>query len=81
MLVIIGVRPDGTKERVAIGEGFAETKETWTDLLLDLKGRGLATGPMLATGDGALGFWAAMEEVYPETTAQRSKLVSLREAN
>lgn len=71
LLVIIGVRPDGTKERVAIGEGFAETKEAWTDLLLDLKKRGLAAGPLLATGDGALGFWAAMEEVYPETTAQR----------
>jgi transposase-like protein len=71
LLVIIGVRPDGTKERIAIGEGFAETKEAWTDLLLDLKKRGLAAGPLLATGDGALGFWAAMEEVYPETTAQR----------
>lgn len=71
LLVIIGVRPDGTKERLAIGEGFAETKEAWTDLLLDLKKRGLATGPLLATGDGALGFWAAMQEVYPETTPQR----------
>lgn len=71
LLVIIGVRPDGTKERVAIGEGFAETKEAWTDLLLDLKKRGLATGPLLATGDGALGFWAAMQEVYPEATTQR----------
>lgn len=71
LLVIIGVRPDGTKERVAIGEGFAETKEAWTGLLLDLKKRGLAVGPLLATGDGALGFWAAMQEVYPETTAQR----------
>jgi transposase-like protein len=71
LLVIIGVRPDGTKERVAIGEGFAETKEAWTDVLLDLKKRGLATGPLLATGDGALGFWAAMQEVYPEATTQR----------
>lgn len=71
LLVIIGVRPDGLKERIAIGEGFAETKEAWMDLLLDLKRRGLAAGPLLATGDGALGFWAAMQEVYPETTAQR----------
>jgi transposase-like protein len=71
LLVIIGVRPDGTKEQVAIGEGFSETKEAWTDLLLDLKKRGLATGPLLATGDGALGFWSAMQEVYPETSAQR----------
>ena len=71
LLVIIGVLPDGTKERIAIGEGFAETKEAWTDLLLDLKKRGLASGPLLATGDGALGFWAAMQEVYPETISQR----------
>jgi putative transposase len=47
LLVIIGVRPDGVKERVAIGEGFAETKEAWTDLLLDLQKRGLAAGPLL----------------------------------
>jgi len=71
LLVIIGVLPDGTKERVAIGEGFAETKEAWVDVLLDLKRRSLALGPLLATGDGALGFWSAMEEVYPETTTQR----------
>lgn len=71
LLVIIGVLPDGTKERVAIGEGFAETKEAWVDILLDLKRRGLAIGPLLATGDGALGFWSAMQEVYPETSTQR----------
>jgi transposase-like protein len=71
LLVIIGVKPDGSKERVAIGDGLRESKESWRDLLLDLKERGLKTGPLLATGDGAMGFWAALNEVYPETRHQR----------
>jgi putative transposase len=58
LLVIIGVRPDGTKEWVAI-----------SDVLRDLKARGLQTGPRLAVGDGALGFWGALDQVYPETAA------------
>jgi transposase-like protein len=71
LLVIIGVKQDGSKERVAIGDGLRESKESWRDLLLDLKERGLPTGPLLATGDGAMGFWAALNEVYPETRHQR----------
>jgi transposase-like protein len=71
LLVIIGVRPDGRKERVAIGDGYRESKASWQELLLDLKSRGLQAGPLLAVGDGAMGFWAALEEVFPTTRAQR----------
>ncbi len=71
LLVIIGVTPDGRKERVAIGDGLRESKESWKDILLDLKQRGLQHGPLLAVGDGAMGFWAAREEVFPATRAQR----------
>lgn len=71
LLVIIGVTPDGKKERVAIADGFRESKASWAEVLLDLKARGLQSGPRLAIGDGAMGFWAALEEVFPSTTAQR----------
>ncbi|AKC68687.1 IS256 family transposase [Pandoraea oxalativorans] len=71
LLVIIGVKPDGTKERVAISDGYRESKASWAELLLDLKKRGLQSGPLLACGDGAMGFWAAMEEVFPQTEHQR----------
>lgn len=71
LLVIIGVTPDGRKERVAIGDGYRESKDAWKEILLDLKARGLQAGPLLATGDGAMGFWAALEEVFPTTRAQR----------
>jgi putative transposase len=71
LLVIIGVKPDGTKERVAIGDGFRESKDAWCELLLDLKARGLQSGPLLATGDGAMGLWAALAEVFPKTRHQR----------
>ena len=71
LLVIIGVRPDGTKEWVAIGDGLRESTESWLDVLRDLKARGLQTGPRLAVGDGALGFWGALDQVYPETVHQR----------
>jgi putative transposase len=71
LLVIIGVTPDGKKERVAIADGFRESKASWQEVLLDLKARGLQAGPLLATGDGAMGFWAALEEVFPATRAQR----------
>ena len=70
LLVIIGVTPEGRKERVAIADGFRESKESWQQLLLDLKARGLKAGPLLATGDGAMGFWAALEEVFPSTCAK-----------
>ncbi len=71
LLVILGVTPDGRKERVAIDDGLRESKESWQALLLDLKARGLQHGPMLAVGDGAMGFWAALEEVFPTTRTQR----------
>jgi putative transposase len=71
LLVIIGVRAEGTKEFVAISDGLRESTESWLDVLRDLKARGLVLGPRLAVGDGALGFWKALEQVYPETTHQR----------
>lgn len=71
LLVIIGVKPDGTKERVAIADGYRESKDSWRELLLDLKARGLQSGPLLASGDGAMGLWAALEEVFAQTRHQR----------
>ncbi len=71
LLVVIGVLPDGRKELVTIGDGLRESKESWLDVLRDLAGRGLSVGPRLAVGDGALGFWAALDEVYPGTRRQR----------
>ncbi len=71
LLVIIGVMPDGTKERVAIADGYRESKDAWRDVLLDLKARGLQGGPLLASGDGAMGLWAALAEVFPQTRHQR----------
>jgi putative transposase len=71
LLVIIGVTADGTKEWVAIADGLRESTESWLDVLRDLRERGLKGGPRLAVGDGALGFWSALEQVYPETAHQR----------
>lgn len=69
-LVVVGVRPDGTKELVAIEDGYRESTESWLTVLRDLKRRGMRA-PVLAVGDGALGFWAAVGEVWPETREQR----------
>ena len=69
-LVIIGVRPDGVKEVIALEDGYRESTESWSTLLRDLKQRGLEA-PRLAIADGALGFWAALRQVYPETEEQR----------
>lgn len=71
LLVILGVTPEGGKQRIAIGDGYRESKESWKEILLDLKRRGLQAGPLLAIGDGAMGFWAAMSEVFPQTRHQR----------
>ena len=71
LLVILGVTPEGGKQRIAIGDGYRESKESWKEILLDLKQRGLQAGPLLAIGDGAMGFWAAMSEVFPQTRHQR----------
>jgi putative transposase len=69
-LVIIGVRADGTKELVALSDGHRESTESWADLLRDCRRRGMHA-PVLAVGDGALGFWTALREVFPETREQR----------
>lgn len=69
LLVIMGVTPDGKKERVAITDGLRESKASWSEVLIGLKARGLQYGPLLAVGDGAMGFWAALEEVFPATRA------------
>jgi transposase-like protein len=69
-LVLIGVRADGHKELVAVGDGFRESIESWSELLRDLKRRGMRA-PVVAIGDGALGFWGALREVFPESREQR----------
>ena len=71
MLVVMGATDDGRKELVAIGDGHRESKESWRTVLGDLKRRGLTHEPSLAIGDGALGFWAALEEEFPGTRHQR----------
>ena len=71
LLVIIGATPEGKKELVGLADGLRESAQSWCDPLLDLKRRGLASGPQLAVGDGALGFWKALDEVWPTTRAQR----------
>jgi len=71
LLVIIGATEDGTKELVAIEGGFRESEVCWTQLMLNLKGRGLKFGPELAVGDGALGFWNALSKVYGHSRRQR----------
>jgi len=71
LLVIIGATPEGKKELVGLNDGVRESAQSWRELLLDLKRRGLAMGPELAVADGALGFWQAVEEVWPQTRGQR----------
>ena len=72
LLVIIGVLPDGTKEFVAIDDGIRESEQSWYELLVHLRDRqGLSTAPQLAIGDGALGFWKAITQVFPTTRHQR----------
>ena len=70
VLVIIGVRADGTKELVAMADGYRESSESWAALLRDCARRGMRA-PVLAVGDGALGFWKALREVFPDTREQR----------
>ena len=69
-LVMIGVRPDGTKELIAVEDGYRESAESWKTVLRDLKRRGMRA-PVVAIGDGALGFWAAVRDVWPKTREQR----------
>jgi len=69
-LVVIGVRADGEKRLLACADGYRESTESWAEVLRDLRDRGM-TAPVLAVGDGALGFWAALGDVFPETREQR----------
>ncbi|MER7195498.1 IS256 family transposase [Streptomyces flaveolus] len=70
VLVLIGVRADGSKELVALKDGYRESAESWADLMRDCARRGMCA-PVLAVGDGALGFWKALAEVFPQTREQR----------
>jgi len=70
LLVLLGARPDGTKELIAVEDGYRESTESWAHVLRDLRRRGMRA-PVLAIGDGALGFWAAVRDVWPETAEQR----------
>lgn len=71
VLVVIGATADGKKELLAIQDGYRESEQSWKELLLDLKHRGLSVDPKLAVGDGALGFWKALPQVFGSTRGQR----------
>jgi transposase-like protein len=71
ILVLMGATAEGKKELIAIADGYRESEQSWTELLLDVKSRGLEVEPKVATGDGALGFWAALKKVCPTTRQQR----------
>ena len=71
MLLLIGATPEGKKELVGFQTGVRESAQSWRELLIDIKRRGLEIAPDLAVGDGALGFWKAIEEIFPGTTHQR----------
>ncbi len=71
ILVLMGATPDGKKELIAVHDGHRESEQSWKELLLDCRSRGLTVDPKLATGDGALGFWKAVRQVYPATREQR----------
>lgn len=71
ILIIIGATKDGKKELVCVSDGYRESKQSWKEVLLDLKRRGLAVSPKLAVGDGALGFWSALDEIFPDVRRQR----------
>ena len=71
ILVVLGATVDGKKELLAIADGYRESAQSWKEVLLDLQARGLEEPPKLAVGDGALGFWKALAEVFPSTPGQR----------
>lgn len=71
ILVLMGATADGRKELIAVLDGYRESEQSWSELLLDLKQRGLAIAPKITVGDGALGFWAALRKVFPEKMEQR----------
>jgi putative transposase len=74
VLVIVGADEYGRKELLAMTDGFRESTQSWREVLLDLKRRGLNQDPKLAIGDGALGFWTALREVFPTTREQRCRV-------
>ncbi|MBN2363227.1 IS256 family transposase [candidate division WOR-3 bacterium] len=71
ILVIMGADSSGNKELLAVNDGYRESTESWKEMLLGLKKQGMQVDPKLAIGDGALGFWKALDEVFPETKRQR----------
>ena len=71
MLVILGATPEGKKELVGFQVGVRESAQSWRELLVDIKKRGLEVPPEIAVGDGAMGFWKALDEVFPGTRHQR----------
>jgi transposase-like protein len=71
LLVLMGATADGQKELIAVIDGYRESEQSWYELLIDLKQRGLSLAPKLAVGDGALGFWGALRKVFGETREQR----------
>ena len=71
LLILMGATKEGKKELVGVTDGYRESRMSWKEMLLDLRRRGLRTGGKLAIGDGALGFWGALDEVYPGTKKQR----------
>ena len=74
MLVVIGATPEGKKELVGFQTGVRESAQSWRELLVDLKARGLAAAPEIAVGCGAMGFWRALDEVFPGTRHQRCRV-------
>ncbi len=71
LLILIGVNEQGEKRLLALSDGYRESKASWLSVIQDLQARGLKTPPQLAIGDGALGFWAALDEAWPQTRCQR----------
>ena len=71
VLVVVGALEDGTKELLALGDGFRESKDAWLDLLRELKAHGLREGPRLAIADGSLGFWLALQEEFDPGVEQQ----------
>ena len=71
ILVLMGATADGKKELISVIDGYRESEQSWKELLLSLKQRGLSTAPKVAVGDGALGFWSALRKTFPETREQR----------
>jgi transposase-like protein len=77
ILVLMGAQADGKKELIAVLDGYRESEQSWSELLMSLKQRGLHAEPKIAVGDGALGFWATLRKIFPATREQRCWVVSV----